>query len=92
MRNLIGALGMSLSLAAAARAEEPKSTTVTEEHQSTTVTPAPSTSTGSPRTKQNAAVAHVKTWPPVLSTICASVLNSPINATGPRVSANSNPK
>src|ERR1700730_3795701 len=62
-----------------------------------TATPAaryfhPSTKTGNPRKKQNPAVAQVKTIAPVRIAACASAVNSPSSATGPRVSASSNPK
>src|SRR5208282_5262884 len=47
----------------------------------------PSTSTGKPRTRQNAAVTHVKTCAPTRMVACASAASSPTSATGPRVSA-----
>src|SRR5580692_6648045 len=52
----------------------------------------PSTRTGSPRTKQNAAVAQVSAMAPARIVVCASVARSPSSATGPRVSANSSPR
>src|SRR6266446_5752569 len=52
----------------------------------------PSSRTGNPRTRQNPAVAHAKICAPMRISICASAVKSPISATGPRVSASSNPK
>src|SRR3984957_13001403 len=52
----------------------------------------PSTRTGSPRTKQNAAVAQVSAIAPARIVVCASVARSPSSATGPRVNANSSPR
>src|SRR6266850_5781172 len=52
----------------------------------------PSASTGNPRSRQNAAVIHVNTFAPTRIIACISAASSPASATGPRVSANSNPK